>query len=181
MRQVRELFLQFRQIYRKLEKKVQETGSAQKKAEGGSEEKKTEVQKEKGVAENKGVGENEETAAGFGIGKALKESKPKQPVDVAGKPKKVEADEEEDNEGKSPGEESKEEPAEEMPGTEMKTKKEKKVEVLDRQTVFELKETRIGFYTIQEGGREIYGRRSFSEPEGPEREDNETERLGKRN
>jgi len=129
--------LQFRQMYRKLEKKVIETGSVQKKQETGGEAKTSEVHKEKDTSESKGVGEKEETAAGFGLGKALKDSKPKLPVDVTGKAKKPE--EEDEEEAKEPGEEeNKEEPQEEMPGSEIKTKKEKKVEVLDRQTVLNL-------------------------------------------
>jgi hypothetical protein len=147
LRQVRELFLQFRQMYRKLEKKVIETGSIQKKPET-EEEKKSEVHKEKDVTESKGVGDKEETSAGFGLGKALKDSKPKIPVDVTGKAKKIE----EDEEAKEPTEEdAKEEPTEEMPGSEIKAKKEKKVEVLDRQTVPHTNFISIGIHPIQEG------------------------------
>ncbi|MDR3582041.1 MAG: hypothetical protein P4L67_02075 [Candidatus Pacebacteria bacterium] len=124
-------------MYRKLEKRVQETATAQKKEEPGPEAKAADVSKSKDESESKGVGENEETAAGFGLGKAPKEARPKQPVDV-GKGKKGE-EEEADEEAKEvpldEGEEKKE-GEEEMPGSEIKTKKEKKVEVLDRQTAF---------------------------------------------
>lgn len=84
------------------------------------------------------MGETEETAAGFGLGKALKDSKPKQQVDVGGKVKKAEdiAEEESKAEGKEEQtEEEKKEAQEEIPGSALKTKKEKKIEVLDRQTV----------------------------------------------
>jgi kinesin family protein 6/9 len=138
LRQVRELFLQFRHCYKKLEKKVQETiGIENKPAAEAGETKEKETEKEKEAPESKGVGETEETAAGFGIGKALKESKPKQPVDVANKAKRPE-DEEANEEEENPDnpEEEKKEGQEEIPGSEIKTKKEKKVEVLDRQTVF---------------------------------------------
>lgn len=133
LRQVRELFLQFRMLYKKLEKKVQETGISPKKPEvEGKEAKASEDQKEKTGLEEKGVGEKEETAAGFGLGTALKGAKPKLAVDVGGKSKNLAEEEAKQEEG----EEVKEEPVEVMPGTEIKSKKEKKVEVLDRQTVY---------------------------------------------
>jgi hypothetical protein len=134
---VRELFTQFRQLYRKLEKKVQETVGSPKPPEPGAPQAQlADAKKQPEEAKAKGVGETEETAAGFGIGKALKDSKPKVPVDVAGKPKKPD-EEEAPEDSKAEPEEGKERPPEEMPGTDMKTKKEKKVEVLDRQTVSE--------------------------------------------
>ena len=135
LREVRELFTQFRQLYRKLEKKVQETVGSPKPPEPGAPlAQPGEAKKQPEEAKAKGVGDTEETAAGFGFGKALKDSKPKVPVDVAGKPKKPD-EEEPAEDSKAEPEEGKEPPPEELPGTEMKTKKEKKVEVLDRQAV----------------------------------------------
>lgn len=133
LRQVRELFQQFRQIYRKLEKKVQDSGTIPVSPEPGTEKKVDTKAPSKGIADDKGVGENEETAAGFGLGRAPKGSKPKQPVDVANKSKRPEEDKE-INEPESKDEEEKEH--EEIPGAEIKVKKEKKVEILDRQTAF---------------------------------------------
>ena len=147
LRQVRELFLQFRQFYRKLEKKVQETSSAQKKPETGTETKANAKEPSKDVSESKGVGENEETAAGFGLGRAPKTSKPKLPVDVTVRSKKPE-DKEEPEEEENKEEAVKEQ--EEMPGSEIKAKKEKKVEVLDRQTAF-IQFKKVDGKTAEEG------------------------------
>jgi hypothetical protein len=110
-------------MYRKLEKKVQEGASSQKKEEPGKETKAAEVEKSKDESESKGVGENEETAAGFGLGKAPKDSKPKQAVDVAGKSGKKEKEEEESEEKVEESKAPAEGGEEEMPGSEIKTKK----------------------------------------------------------
>ena len=130
LRQVRELFQQFRQTYRKLEKRVQDSGATQKLLESGTEVKAFTKEASKGIAEDKKVGETEETAAGFGLGRAPNASKPRQPVDVLGKSMKAKEEPEEQEVREE------ERDVEDMPGTQIQMRKEKKVEVLDRQTAF---------------------------------------------
>jgi hypothetical protein len=178
LREVREFMGQFRMLYRKLEKKVQDGAVAEQKAPAGSEAKAADEKKEASVAEGKHVGDVEETAAGFGLGKALKDSKPKQPVDVASKPKRPDDEEPEEetkgegkdqDQGRDQDEDAKGRAAGESgAGGELQPKKEKKIEVLDRQTVHADSNSMVGVCGVQEERREDAGRNAAHEPERAE-------------
>lgn len=108
---------------------MQDSGAIQKSPETGTEVRAHTKEASKGIANDKKVGETEETAAGFGLGRAPNSSKPRQLVDVLGKSMKTKEEPEEP-------EFKEEEKEEDIPGTETQIRKEKKVEVLDRQTAF---------------------------------------------
>ena len=127
LRQVREMFFQCRNIYRKLELRA---GKITEKIPGQEEESKISQEKDlkEEEEESKKVGEPVESG-GVGLGKAPKESKPVAPVEIS-KSKKESPLKEEEDLGEFP--EEKEVSVEEIPNK----KKEDKIEILEKPAAF---------------------------------------------